>query len=146
VRQFRAAVGQTLLEIPAGTRDRHEDGSFEDPDRTAPRELAEETGHQAAEWRKLGIFYTAPGFATEEMHLYLARGLTAIPDYAGPDADEHLDVVRLPWRQAVQLAVEGEIRDAKTLVALLWLDRLQRNDELDAVAQRPEPREALEPS
>jgi ADP-ribose pyrophosphatase len=125
VRQFRAAIGQVLLEIPAGTRDRTDDG-MEDPDRTAVRELEEETGKRAGSWRKLGTFYTAPGFATEEMHLYLAHDLEDVEGYDGPMADERLEVVAVPWRTAVSLVERGEIRDAKTMVGVLWLDRLMR--------------------
>ena len=74
VRQWRVPAGQALLEIPAGTLDVH-DGVTEDPDVAARRELEEETGHRAATWRKLASFWTAPGFATELMHLYLATGI-----------------------------------------------------------------------
>lgn len=124
VRQFRWAVGEVCLEIPAGTLDRDGEGVAEEPDAAAPRELEEETGHRARSWRKLGRFYTAPGFADEEMHLYLARELTPLETYTGPDVDEYLDLVRMPWREAVESALAGEIRDAKTLVGLMWLDRL----------------------
>ena len=75
VRQWRLPAGGPLLEIPAGTLDRHADGSVEDPALAAPRELEEETGYRAARWEPLGSFWTAPGFATELMHLYLATGL-----------------------------------------------------------------------
>lgn len=124
VRQYRHAVGEVLLEIPAGTLDREPDDSIEDPATAARRELAEETGHVAGEWRALGRFYTAPGFATEEMHLYLATELSEIEDHGGPEEDENLELVRLPIEQALALAVGGELRDAKTLVGVLWLGRL----------------------
>lgn len=130
VRQFRTAVGQICLELPAGTLDRTEDGSIEEPDRAAPRELGEETGYSARDWRHLARFFTAPGFATEEMHLYLATGLTPLADYAGPAEDERLDLVRIPWRRAVEMAEEGLIDDAKSLVGLFWLDRLAARGEL----------------
>ena len=130
VRQFRAAVGRVCLELPAGTLDRAADGSIEDPERAAPRELGEETGYAARDWRHLGRFFTAPGFATEEMHLYLASGLTPLPAYAGPAEDERLDLVRIPWRRAVEMAEEGLIDDAKSLVGLFWLDRLAARGEL----------------
>ncbi len=125
VRQWRAAIGQALLEIPAGTLDRLADGSKESPDVAAPRELGEESGLRASSWRRLGTFWTAPGFATEDMHLYLAQGLTSIEDYAGPEADERLDVELLPWQEAVRRCLEGTINDAKTLVGVLWVDRLR---------------------
>lgn len=126
VRQFRLAAGQTLLEIPAGTLDTAADGSVEDPDLAAPRELEEETGMRAGSWRLLGRFYTAPGFTEELMSLYLATDLRpASADRLSPDEDERLLVERVPWREAVGAAEQGEILDAKSLVALFWLARLR---------------------
>jgi ADP-ribose pyrophosphatase len=130
VRQFRTPVGHVLLELPAGTLDRNEDGSIEDPALAAPRELGEETGFRAATWRLLGRFYTAPGFASELMHLYLATDLSPISDYAGPEPDEHLAVERVPWRDAVAMAADGKIEDAKSICGLFWLDRLASSGEL----------------
>ncbi len=132
VRQWRTPVERVILELPAGTLDRHADGSVEDPDLAAPRELEEETGHRAGSWRKLGHFWTAPGFTEEEMHLYLATDLAPVHDYRGPDDDEYLDLVRLPWREAVTMADGGEIEDAKTLVGLFWLARLAAAGELSS--------------
>ena len=126
VRQYRVAVGEALLEIPAGTLDVAADGSIEDPDLAAPRELEEETGMRAGTWRKIARFYTAPGFASELMHLYLATDLRAADgERLMPDEDELLLPVRLPWRDAVAAAERGELRDGKTLVALLWLAGLR---------------------
>ena len=130
VRQYRTPVAQVVLELPAGTLDRMPDGSVEDPDDAAPRELAEETGYRARTWRSLGRFWSAPGFTEEQMHLYLATDLEALSDYRGPDADEYLDLVRLPWREAVAMADDGEIEDAKSLVGLLRLARLADAGEL----------------
>lgn len=130
VRQWRTPVARVVLELPAGTLDLLPGGGTEDPDEAAPRELAEETGHRAASWRKLGRFWTAPGFTEEEMHLYLATELVPLSDYRGPDEDEYLDLVRIPWREAVALADDGEIEDAKTLVGLFWLARLASAGEL----------------
>lgn len=130
VRQWRTPVERVVLELPAGTLDRRDDGSTEDPDVAAPRELEEETGHRAGSWRKLGRFWTAPGFAEEEMHLYLATELRPLPEYRGPDTDEYLDLVRLPWREAVAMADRGRIEDAKTLIGLFWLARLAAAGEL----------------
>lgn len=124
VRQFRLAAGRVLLEIPAGTLDRHPDGSIEDPAVAAPRELAEETGYRAGSWRRLGTFWTAPGFASEAMTLYLATDLTAVDGYAGPEPDERLDLVRMPWPDAVAAAERGEFADAKTILGILWVARL----------------------
>jgi 8-oxo-dGTP pyrophosphatase MutT (NUDIX family) len=130
VRQFRSPAGRVLLEIPAGTLDRGADGSIEDPDAAAPRELAEETGHRAADWLRLGTFWTAPGFASEAMTLYLARDLSPIDGYEGPEPDERLDLVRMPWREALALAEAGGIEDAKSLVGIFWLARLSEGGRL----------------
>ncbi len=130
VRQFRNPIGRVLMELPAGTLDRMPDGSVEDPDRAAPRELAEETGYLAGRWRRLGRFWSAPGFADELMHLYLATDLAPLQDYQGPDEDEHLEVHRLPWREAVAMAGAGQIEDAKTIIGLLRLGRLAEAGEI----------------
>lgn len=124
VRQYRTPIGQVLLELPAGTLDRLPDGSIESPDLAAPRELGEETGYRAGQWRSLGRFWSAPGFTEELMHLYLATDLVPLEDYDGPDTDERLEVQRVGWREAVAMAEDGRIRDAKTLVGLLRLARL----------------------
>ncbi len=124
VRQWRLAAGQVLLEIPAGTLDVADDGSIEDPDLAARRELEEETGMRAGSWRLLARFYTAPGFTSELMHLYLATDLRLADGHRlGPDEDEHLLLERLPWRDALAAADRGEVADAKSLVGLLWLAR-----------------------
>ena len=126
VRQWRLPADAALLEIPAGGLDVDDDGAKEDPDLAARRELEEETGLRAATWRKLGTFYTAPGFTDELMHLYLATDLSAVVEgRLGPDADEALILSWLPWREAVAAAERGGIRDAKSIVGLFWLARLQ---------------------
>jgi ADP-ribose pyrophosphatase len=128
VRQFRLPAGGILLEVPAGTLDVDEaTGDVEDPDLAARRELEEETGYRARSWRRLSSFWTAPGFASELMHLYLATELEpAHEDRLGPDEDERLELERLRFDDAVAAAERGEINDAKSLVALLWVDRLRR--------------------
>ena len=128
VRQFRIPAGRALLEVPAGTLDVDPlTGAIEDPALAAPRELEEETGYRAGSWRLLTSFWTAPGFATEYMHLYLATDLTpAHEDRLGPDEDERLQLERVPWQEAIDRAERGDIADAKSLIALLWLDRLTR--------------------
>jgi ADP-ribose pyrophosphatase len=126
VRQWRLAADDALLEIPAGGLDLHDDGSKEDPDRAAERELEEETGLRAGAWRKLGAFYSAPGFTDELMHLYLATELTSASEDGrlGPDEDERLILEWRPWQEAVRLAETGGIRDAKSIVGLFWLGRV----------------------
>jgi ADP-ribose pyrophosphatase len=114
VRQFRAAAGRWLLEIPAGTRE-----PGEPPLRCAQRELREEVGHRARRWRKLGAIFPAPGFCTEVIHLYQALDL--VPAKGQLDEDEHLEVVSMTWPQVRAAVRSGAICDGKTLSALLLL-------------------------
>jgi ADP-ribose diphosphatase len=129
VRQHRAPARRELLEIPAGTRDRLPDGTIEEPSVAAARELAEETGMRAMRWRHLATFWTAPGFATEIMDLYLATDLAPAPDAAAAE-DERIEVERVEWRRAVEMVERGEIADAKSIVGLLWLARLVERGEI----------------
>ena len=131
VRQWRIPAGRAMLEIPAGTLDVHE-GVTEDPDVAARRELEEETGSRASGWRRLASFWTAPGFATELMHLYLATGLDSVhgDDRLAPDEDERLELSRFTIDEALAMVDAGEIVDAKSMLGILWLDRLRRTAEL----------------
>ncbi len=128
VRQWRHATGGPLLEIPAGTLDRHPDGTLEDHALAAARELEEETGSRAGTLRYLGAFYTAPGFTSELMHLYLASELTsAHADGLQPDEDEHLELVPMPFAEALAMADRAELHDAKSMVGLLIVARLRES-------------------
>jgi len=118
LRNRRVSVNETLWEIPAGTLE-----PAEAPEHAAIRELAEETGYQVARWRKLLEFYPSPGVLSEKMHLYLAEELTPGPMHL--EADEQLEPQVVAWAQAMQWAVDGTIRDAKSLVALLLWDRIR---------------------
>ena len=131
VRQWRIPAGRAMLEIPAGTLDIHE-GVTEDPDFAARRELEEETGSRAGSWRRLASFWTAPGFATELMHLYLATGLESVhgDDRLAPDEDERLELSRFTIDEALAMVDAGEIIDAKSMLGILWLERLRRAGEL----------------
>lgn len=113
VRQYRHAVGRALLEIPAGTRDH----PGESAEAAAARELEEETGYRAARLVPLATFYTAPGFATEEMHLFLATGLTR--GAQGQMEDEDITVELVPLADVPALLARGDLADAKSLVGLL---------------------------
>ena len=117
VRQYRKPVEETLLEVPAGGMD-----PGESPEDAARRELREETGYAAEELGHLSSFWTTPGFCTELMHAYVARGLR--PGALSPDEDENIEVVRVPLSGAPDLIRRGEIRDAKSIASLLLvLDR-----------------------
>jgi ADP-ribose pyrophosphatase len=105
VRQWRLAANDALLEIPAGGLDIADDGSKEDPDLAAARELEEETGLRAGTWRKLVLLF-GTRLHDELMHLYIATELTpADPDgRLGPTRDERLILEWRPWQDAVSLA------------------------------------------
>lgn len=112
VRQFRYPFGQPLLEIPAGKLEKGEDHAA-----CGRRELLEEVGAEASEYEYLGVMYPSPAYLNEQIHIYLAGGLT----FSGQslDADEFLDVVRLPLSEAVDMVMRNEIFDGKTKLALL---------------------------
>jgi 8-oxo-dGTP pyrophosphatase MutT (NUDIX family) len=111
VRQYRHGIADFLWEIPAGKLD-----PGEAPQACAVRELAEETGVQAALWTSLGQYLPAPGIFTEVIHLYLARDLTV--GAPAPDADEELELQWLPIEDAVGMLLRGEWNDGKTALAL----------------------------
>ena len=113
VRQPREAVGEPdLLELPAGKLD--EEG--ESPLETAKRELAEEIGKQAAHWEPLGSFFTSPGFADEEVHLFLATGISDVDERPAVHEDERIDVEVRPVSELD--AILAETKDSKTLIGL----------------------------
>lgn len=111
IRQYRHPIGRELLELPAGTLE-----PAEDPAAGAARELQEEIGMRAERLEPLLSFYLAPGYSTELMHVYLARGLRPAP--LPQDEDEVISVVRLPLAEALAAAARGEVQDAKSLAAL----------------------------
>jgi ADP-ribose pyrophosphatase len=130
VRQYRHAAGEALLELPAGTLDRQPDGSIEDRLVAAKRELTEETSYRAGKWRQLSTFFTAPGFASELMTMFLATEISEDPDYKGPDPDERLELEKMPFADALALARNDQIRDAKTIIGLFEVDALARAGEV----------------
>ncbi len=122
VRQYRGPLDQYLLEIPAGMRDIAD----EPPEVTAERELIEEAGLSAGHLEFLTQYYTSAGMTDSALHIYLATELTEVErDVHGPE-ESNMDVVRLPLAEAVDMVVRGEIRDAKTVIGLLLVDRRLR--------------------
>ena len=112
VNQFRKAVEKELLEIPAGGID-----PGEDPETAVSRELREETGYLPRKIERLGGFYSAPGYCTEYLHLYLATDLIPSPLYA--EDTEEISLVRVPVNQIRSLITSGNIYDAKSIAGLL---------------------------
>lgn len=117
VRQYRYAIAQETLEIPAGKIDPQEP-----PHDCAVRELREETGYRGT-MEHISTFYTTPGFTDEVMYLFLARDL--VWDPLAPDDDEFIGVERIPWVKAVQMAQQNEFSDGKTILGILLVkDRM----------------------
>jgi ADP-ribose pyrophosphatase len=119
VENFRVAVGQTLIELPAGTLE-----PGEDPAETARRELAEETGYRAGRIEHVLSFWMSPGILDERMHFYVATSL--VPGAQNLDAGEDLRPRLATWDEALTLVSQGRIEDSKTLSALLFYDRFRR--------------------
>jgi len=112
VNQFRKAVGKELLEIPAGGIE-----ADEDPETTVRRELSEETGYVPQKVERLGGFYSAPGYCTEYLHLYLATDL--VPRRLHAEDTESIRLTRVPVSQIPSLIASGSICDAKSIAGLL---------------------------
>jgi ADP-ribose pyrophosphatase len=118
-RQYRHAANGYLWELPAGRIDAGEKALH-----AAKRELLEETGYTATNWRRILNFFASPGFVAETMSVYLATGLKAGPAHPEPDEVIHKSLVPLP--KAVRMVLDGTIRDAKTISSVLWLDHQVR--------------------
>jgi len=120
VRQYRYALAKETLEIPAGKIDKNEE-----PINCAIRELREETGYQGA-MTFLGAFNTSPGFVDEIIYLYLARDLIWSPLVT--DEDEFIKVVKLPWQDAVEMSINGQIQDAKSSLGILLANKILKTN------------------
>jgi len=119
INQYRYAAGGYLYEVPAGRPDRE----GEDWEICARRELEEETGYVAGQLLPLTSILTTPGFTDECIHLFLATDLTA--GNVGRDTDEFMELVEVPFSRALTMIEEGEIRDAKSICALLFAARFR---------------------
>jgi ADP-ribose pyrophosphatase len=119
IHNHRYTIGRDLLEVPAGKIE-----AGETPEEAAGRECREETGYRPGELRVLCRFYPSPGVLTEEMTVFVARDLQR--DHAAPQETEQIRVEVVPLGRLTQMAEEGLIEDAKTLVALLYYQRFNR--------------------
>lgn len=117
-RQFRYPLARDFIELPAGKID-----PGEEPLATAQRELREECGYAAAEWRHLTTLHPCIAYADERIELYLARGLTEVG--AALDEDEFLEVMKVPLAQAIGWVRDGVITEAKAVTGLLWAEKIR---------------------
>lgn len=120
VKQFRSPYEKTVIEIPAGKKE-----PGEDPLECGKRELLEETGFTAEEFIPLGELYPSPGYCGEIIHLFLAIGLNK--SNQNLDEDEFLTVLKIPFSEALDMVMSGEICDSKTMVAILKTALLKAN-------------------
>jgi ADP-ribose pyrophosphatase len=118
-RQYRHAAKDYLWELPAGRID-----PGEKPLPAAQRELLEETGYTADDWRRILYFYASPGFVAETMSVYMATGLRS--GKAQPEDDEVIQKRMVALPGAIRMVLNGTIRDAKTIASVLWLDHQRR--------------------
>jgi len=118
-RQYRHAAKEYLLEVPAGKMEEGEDALA-----GAKRELLEETGFQAAHWRKMVRYFASPGFLGEWMQVFIAEGLTR--GDAQPEYDEQIEIEMIPLSRLLGMIEEGKVQDGKTLISVMLYDRLRR--------------------
>ena len=118
IRNYRISVGKTLVELPAGTIE-----NDDDPLETAVRELQEETGFRAAQWRELPGCFMSPGILEERTFFFAASNLT--PGPPAREAGEEIENFVVPLSDAMAMTLDGRIEDAKTIVGLLLWEKMQ---------------------
>ena len=116
IRNYRYAIGQNLVELPAGTMERNED-----PINCAGRELLEETGYTAGRLKPLSHFYTSPGILSERMYAFAAYDLER--GTAAPEEGEEIQPMPVAWEEAIDMVRTGDIQDGKTIATLLMYDK-----------------------
>ena len=121
VHQYRHAVKQVFLEFPAGKRDAGEDTLV-----TAKRELIEETGYEAREWKFLTTIHPVIGYSNEHIDLFLARDLIKVEQKL--DEGEFLEVTEVDPKDLMRLVLEGKVTDVKTQIGAFWLDKFLRGE------------------
>ena len=121
IRQFRYPLARHFIELPAGKID-----PGEDPFDTAKRELREECGYVATEWRHLTTLHPGIGYSNERIELYLARGITQVERQL--DDDEFLETVLVPVTEAMEWIRDGRITEAKAVTGLLWAEKILRGE------------------
>lgn len=119
LRQYRLALDSTILELPAGTRERCEDWLV-----CAQRELREETGFRSGHFQELGFCWPAPGLSDEKMAIYLASSLQTDP--LSQDVDEIIEVQPVLLKELVAMALDGRLQDAKSVVGILRTEHFLR--------------------
>jgi ADP-ribose pyrophosphatase len=126
VKQYRYPMGKDLYELPAGKL-----GPNEDPKSCAARELSEETGYKAKQWRRLTAIYTSPGFCTEKLHIFLATDLSRADGGQNlEEGEQFLTVEIVPLSRAVEMIEGGEIVDAKSICGILLAERIIRKEQV----------------
>ncbi len=120
-RQHRYPLRQDVIEIPAGKLDKGEE-----PLACGRRELIEETGYEAAEWTYLTAMHPCIAYSDEAIAIFLAKGLTHVGHRR--DEDEFLEVLRVPMAEALEWVRGGRITDSKSIIGLLWADRLLKGE------------------
>ena len=121
-RQFRYPLRRVFLEFPAGKIEAGEDVLI-----TGRRELLEETGFTASDWRHLGLLHPCIGYSDERIEIFSARGLQRTPEGQRLDEGEFVELLTLSLDAALEAVRHGEITDGKTIAALFWAEKIMRS-------------------